>query len=348
MVSMKDVSRLAGVSVATVSNVITGKKAVSEQVRRRVLDAIEELDYQVNLVARGLKTRRTSTIGLILPDITKLFFQKVISGILSAASQSGYRLNILNSGYDFETERMLINVLRGSRVDGIILDSCVSNERAQQWAQELTAGGEGATPVVMIESSLNSDQLSSVRVDNALYSAMITQHLFDLGRRKILYVSGPLHIEHEAARILGYRQCHQRNGVALNPRMEKTGAYLCESGYIAVREALEEKLSFDAVQACNDQAAIGALKALKECGLRVPGDIAVCGFDNLFPASLVSPAITTVDVPNYEIGYQAAQEVIRRIEQPESAPRQCVLEALLVVRASTCAQMRSSWDLDGW
>ena len=112
MVSMKDVSRHARVSVATVSNVITGKRQVSDKIRRRVLDSIAELDYQVNLVARGLKTQRTSTIGLILPDITKLFFQKLITGILDEASQNGYRLNILNSGYDFDTERVLIITLR--------------------------------------------------------------------------------------------------------------------------------------------------------------------------------------------------------------------------------------------
>ncbi|MDO4573355.1 MAG: LacI family DNA-binding transcriptional regulator, partial [Clostridia bacterium] len=148
MVSMKDVSKHAGVSVATVSNVITGKRQVSETIRRRVLDSIAELDYQVNLVARGLKTQRTSTIGLILPDITKLFFQRVISGILSEVSKIGYRLNILNSGYDFENERMLINVLRGSRVDGIILDSCVSADAAAAWVEELTADEDNAPPVV--------------------------------------------------------------------------------------------------------------------------------------------------------------------------------------------------------
>lgn len=348
MVSMKDVSRHACVSVATVSNVITGKRQVSDKIRRRVLDSIAELDYQVNLVARGLKTQRTSTIGLILPDITKLFFQKLITGILEEASQNGYRLNILNSGYDFDTERMLINILRGSCVDGIILDSCVSRERAVAWADELTAGGENAPPVVSIESTLGSDKISSVTVDNAHYSEMITQHLFDIGRRDILYVAGPMHIEHEHARICGYRECHRKNGIPVNPELERDGCYLSESGYSAVRNALDSGLHFDAVQASNDQAAIGALKVLKEYGLRIPEDVAVCGFDDLFPSSLVSPAITTVHVPNFEIGTWAVQELIRRIENSESQPKSHLLDASMVVRASTCASAQSNWDLDGW
>ena len=248
MVSMKDVSRHAGVSVATVSNVITGKRQVSESVRRRVLDSIAALNYQVNLVARGLKTQRTSTIGLILPDITKLFFQRVITGILTEASQMGYRLNILNSGYDFQTERTLINMLRASRVDGIILDSCVNRENAAQWAEELQRGGQGAQPVVSLENTLYSQSVSSVTLDCALYSGMITQHLFDLGRRRVLYVAGPLSIEHEYNRLRGYRECHEKNGLQAAAEMEKHGGYLSESGYVAVREALTDGLRFDAVQ----------------------------------------------------------------------------------------------------
>ena len=348
MVSMKDVSRHAGVSVATVSNVITGKRQVSESVRRRVLDSIAALNYQVNLVARGLKTQRTSTIGLILPDITKLFFQRVITGILTEASQMGYRLNILNSGYDFQTERTLINTLRASRVDGIILDSCVNRENAAQWAEELQRGGQGAQPVVSLENTLYSQSVSSVTLDCALYSGMITQHLFDLGRRRVLYVAGPLSIEHEYDRLRGYRECHEKNGLQAAAEMEKHGGYLSESGYVAVREALAAGLRFDAVQASSDQAAIGALKALHECGLRVPEDVAVCGFDNLFPASLVSPAVTTVDVPNFEMGRLAVRELIECIENPERPPCCRRVEAKLVVRASSLAQTPSNWDLDGW
>lgn len=348
MATMNDVSKHAGVSVATVSNVITGKKPVSEKMRKKVLDSIDALNYKVNFVARGLKTQRTSIIGLILPDITKLFFQKVISGILDTASQNDYRLNILSSGYNFETEQMLVNTLRSSQVDGIILDSCVSVEKTEAWLRELTAGGSNSTPIVMLENTFHSHEISSISVDSALSSARITQHLIDIGRRKILYVAGPLHIEHESARIFGYRNCLRKNGLEVDPILEKEGTYMSESGYTVVRNALREGLRFDAIQASNDQAAIGALKALQEHGLRVPEDIAVAGFDNLFPATLVSPALTTIDVPNYDMGVEAVNELVRLLKDPSAAPMQRTLEAQLIIRASTVKNVPTNWDLHGW
>jgi len=347
MVSMKDVSRHAGVSVATVSNVITGKRTVSEKMRKRVLRSIDELNYQVNLVARGLKTQKTSTIGVILPDITKLFFQNVLKGILDTAYANGYHINILNSAYDFSAEADLVKTLKGICVDGIILDSCVAYENSHAWAEELVAGNN-ATPVVSMESRLDSAQISSVTVDNAFYSAAITQHLIDSGRRRIFYVSGPLHLEHEYARYQGFVHCLEKNGLSLDAELTGIGTYLSESGYVAVRRALESGASLDAVQASNDQAAIGALKALKEYKLRVPEDVAVCGFDNLFPSTLVSPAITTVDVPSYEIGEAAVKEVLRRIENPNLEPRSQILKARIVIRESSRKGAPSQWDLSNW
>ena len=348
MVTMNDVSKHAGVSVATVSNVITGKKPVSEDRRRRVLDSIDALGYQVNLVARGLKTQRTSIIGLILPDITKLFFQNVIAGIIDAASQNGYRLNILSSDYHFENERSLIDLLRSSRADGIILDSCVPEEQTSNWLQDLISGGNNSTPIVLLENTFQSDRISSVTVDNACYSGMVTQHLLGIGRRRILYLAGPLHLEHEKARLIGYKMCLERNRIPRDPALEKMCSFMSESGYHAVVEALGDGIRFDAVQASNDQAAIGALKALKEYGLRVPEDTAVTGFDNLFPSTLVTPALTTIDIPNYDMGVQAVNVLIGQMNNPGSAPKQVKLDASLVVRASTCPNVQTDWNLNGW
>ena len=224
MPSMKDVARHAGVSVATVSNVINGKPVVSEKIRKKVEQSIRELDYQVNLVARGLKTQRTNTIGVILPDITKLFFQKVINGILDTAYARGYMIHILGSGYSFHTERELIRALQSSCVDGILLDSCVAIDNSEDWAAELTAIDTRMPPVVSIESKLDPTRISSVSVDNALYSGNITQHLIDSGRRSIYYVSGPLHLEHEYARYVGFRDCMLKNGLPIRPELQRSGA----------------------------------------------------------------------------------------------------------------------------
>lgn len=348
MVRMKDVAKYAGVSVATVSNVITGKQVVSPEMREAVQRAIKELNYNVNLVARGLKTQRTYTIGVLLPDVTKLFFNDVVKGIMEAAKVAGYSINILSSNYDFESERSLIYSLKGSQVDGIILDSCVDRSYARDWAEELLAERNGMPPIVALESTLDPSGISTVLVDGEYWSGAITQHLIDSGRKHIFFISGPVSLEHEHARLTGYQNTLLKNGIALDESLIARCDFLSGTAYHAARKALETGLAFDAIQASNDQAAIGAIKALKEYGVRIPDDVAACGFDNLFPSTLITPAITTIDVPRYEMGVTALQEAIRRIENKDTAPIQHVIEASMIVRSSSCKNAVTQWNLENW
>lgn len=346
MVKMKDVAQRAGVSIATVSNVITGKRAVSPEVQKAVLEAIRELDYHVNMVARGLKTQRTNTIGVVLPDVTKLFFNDVLKGIMSAAGAHGYGIHILSSGYDFEQEKRMISGLRGNHVDAIILDSCVHYEDAEQWGKELAAAGVD-TPVVSLENCMG-EGISSISVNCHYWSGRITRHLIEQGRRKIFYISGPQSLRHEFDRLEGYKQALLENGIPVDPKLITTQDFLSGSAYHVVKQALAEGLEFDAIQASNDQAAIGAIKALKENGIEVPGQVAVTGFDNLFPSTLVTPAITTVHVRRYTMGYNAVMECLRRIQEPETKPLQNMLDSRLIIRGSSSDLAETAWDLDNW
>lgn len=346
MVKMKDVAQRAGVSIATVSNVITGKRTVSPEVQKAVLQAIADLDYHVNMVARGLKTQRTNTIGVVLPDVTKLFFNDVLKGVMTAAAEQGYSINILSSGYDFSLEKNLIATLRGSHVDAIILDSCVDFREAAAWGEELVAAGKD-TPVVSLENTLGRG-ISSITVDCQYWSSQITNHLIDQGRRKIFYISGPLSLRHEQDRLEGYKRALEDHGIQVREDRIVTQDFQSGSAYHAVRQVLEQGADFDAIQASNDQAAIGAIKALMEFGIEVPGKVAVTGFDNLFPSSLVTPAITTVHVRRYTMGYNAVMECIRRIGDPEAEPQQQMLDSRLVIRGSSTDQAKSEWDLDNW
>lgn len=347
MLRMKDVARHAGVSVATVSNVITGKKPVSPAVTKKVLAAIDDLNYQVNLMARGLKTQQSFTLGILLPDVTKLFFMDVIRGIMDVANANGYSVNILSSSYEFDTERQLIHSLRSSRADGIILDSCVSLERSAEWIDELLAD-QNAPPLVALESKLAVDRISSVLVENRIYSGRITQHLIDNGAKRIFFISGPRYLEHEYERLQGYRKTLEKNNMPLIPELESGGDYLSGTGYQMVKKALAEGIAFDAVQATNDQAAIGALKALRENGIRVPEQVALAGFDNLFASTLVSPAVTTVNVPRYELGSTAVTELLRLINDKEAHPICHILPANLVIRSSSSIDARDEWNLENW
>lgn len=346
MVKMKDVAVRAGVSIATVSNVITGKRTVSPEVQKAVLQAISDLDYHVNMVARGLKTQRTNTIGVVLPDVTKLFFNDVLKGIMTAAGANGFSINILSSGYDFSLEKQLVATLRGNHVDAIILDSCVPYQQSEAWGEELVKAGKDM-PVVSLENKLG-DAVSSITMDCHYWSSRITEHLIGQGRRKIFYISGPLSLRHEQDRLDGYKQALVEHGLQVNESLIVTQDFQSGSAYNAVRQVLEQGLEFDAIQASNDQAAIGAIKALMEYGIQVPGQVAVTGFDNLFPSSLVEPAITTVHVHRYTMGYRAVMECLRRMGDPEAEPLQEVLESQLVIRGSSTDQAKSEWDLDNW
>ena len=347
MVRMKDVAKHAGVSVAAVSYVITGKSGVGEAVRERVLQSIRELNYEINLVARGLKTDRTNTIGVILPDVTKLFFLNVLKGIMETADREMYNITIYSSDFDFERERRLVATLRGNRAEGIVLGSCVDRKRAREWTMEL-AGNKSNMPVVSLECLLDCEYVSSVVVDTRNLSGRLTQHLIDIGRKRILFIAGPIHIEYENDHLEGYKDVLKRNKIPVEDKLITTGDFMSKTAYDVVCGVLKKRIRFDAIQASNDQAAIGAIKALNDHRISVPKDVAVCGYDNLFPGTLITPAITTVSVPGYEMGVKAVEELLWRIGNKDAKPRQHYLDAELIIRSSTQTNKKTEWNLDNW
>ena len=349
MVNMKDVAEKAGVSIATVSNVFTGKHFVSPEVKERVLKAVDELNYHVNLSARSLKTAKTNTIGVILPDMTKLFFTEVMRGILDTAEKYGYRIMVLNSYFDFEIEKECISRLRESNVDAIILDSCCDYHDIRNWAYEIASFDGRYTPVVFLEVAADDLVVSSVTVDSYYWSYKMTQYLFSLEKEKILYVSGPSGLKQEQDKLAGFKQAMKDNGVRLNDSMFLLGEDFSSSSYYELfSSAFKKNVKFEAIQASNDEAALGILKGLKERGIRVPDDIIVSGFDNLFPSTLTSPAITTINVPRYEMGVEAVNECVHHIDDPSLSCRSIALGAEMLKRESTEKGLKTSWELFSW
>lgn len=348
MVRMKDVAAAAGVSVATVSNVFTGKHYVSLDVRKRVMDAVEDLNYHMNLNAQALKTSRTHSIGVVLPDITKLFFNDVLRGILDAANSNGYKITVLSSNYDYTVEKECVSSLRGSNTDAIILDSCCDYRELGGWAYEIASYEGRYTPVVSLENPMDDTLVSAVTIDSFYWSNKVTQYLITQGKSRILFISGPTSLRHEHDRLMGYKQALKDNRIKINDSLIISRDFTSNSSYDVVCQALKKGLKFDAIQASNDQAAIGAIKALKEHNFRIPEEIMVCGFDNIFPSTLVDPAITTVSVPRYEMGKEAVKECLRHIEDPSLPPRRIALNAELIERSSTRTDSKSSWELFYW
>ena len=347
MVKMRDVAKHAGVSVATVSNVITNKKYVGENVKKKVMDSIKTLNYNIDFIARALKTQQTGTIGVLVPDITKLAFLDMLKGILDTAQKEGYNINISSSNFNIKTEKNYVTILKNNRVDGIIIDSCVNYKNGSDWAKEMSDLGP-YVPVVSMECKLDTNYISSIVFDTREITRCLIQHLVDIGKRNILFIAPPVTIEWGKAHYMGYKDVLKRNNIAILDDLILKGDFTSISGYNAALYALKKNLKFDAVWAPNDQAAIGVIKALYENGLSIPADVAVCGFDNVFASTLVKPAITTVSIPRYKMGVIAVQEVLRRIRDKHSTPKSYIMEAELIIRASTKPGIKTDWAIGDW
>lgn len=327
---MKDVAKRAGVSVATVSHVINETRFVSEELKQRVLKAIEELDYQPDAVARSLRRKETRTIGLIVPDNSNPFFAEVARGIEDVGFEQGYSVILCNSDWNLEKELTYLDTLIAKRVDGIVFIAATTQ------VEHVKSLVENRTPVVVAERKMPEIEVDSVLVDNFQGGYEATKHLLDLGHRRIGCISGPWDLTPSAERVTGYKLALNRHELRAEEDLIVRGDYLFESGEMAVRTLLELSAPPTAIFACNDLMAIGAMKAILEQGLRVPEDISIVGFDDIALASYLNPPLTTIAQPKYELGRMAAQLVIQRITSSGSREkREIVLESRLVVRGST-------------
>lgn len=324
--TIREVAREAGVSVATVSRVVNEKGPVREETRRRIESVVEKLRYAPHGAARSLITRRTGTLGVLLPDLFGEFFSELIRGIDRAARERGYHLLVSGShGEGIETRAML-RAIRG-RVDGLIALSPDLDARA---FEENLPGG---LPVVLLNCDIGRTAFPSVRVDNYGGAFAMVRHLMELGHRRIAFVTGPAGNHDAAERLRGYREALSRQAGACG--WEVAGDFREEGGYGAALRVLRRKSPPTAVFAANDAMAIGMLCACRERGVRVPEDIALAGFDDIPIARFVTPTLTTVRVPIADLGSLATMRLLRAVEgHVRSAHRDEVLPATLVVRSS--------------
>jgi DNA-binding LacI/PurR family transcriptional regulator len=341
MPSIKKVAQVAGVSVGTVSHVITGSVRVSEPLRLKVQQAIRKLNYHPNHVARSLKTSRTRTLGIIVPDLTISFFPQVIRGAEAAARKRDYSLIAVNSDDDGERQKSLLSLFRSQCVEGILLVIAAAPTPLNQIASIIDAG----IPIVCLDRIPDRVAVDSVSVEDLDAAEMGVRHLIETGHRRIAIVTGPLALKNERRRLQGYRQALQRAGLVIDEGLIWPGNLRPQEVSAMCRERLSEaRPRPDALFCTNGPTALAALRALRDCRLRTPGDIAFATFDELTVEDLFTPAITTVVQPAYDIGFRAAEILVDRIEgggRSESITLR--LPARLEVRASS-AQLMSLQD----
>lgn len=349
MATITDVAKRAGVSISTVSNVINGTKFVREELKEKVNTAIRELDYKANEMAASMKRKSTKNIGVILPNIRMVFFPDVLKGIEEAAREFGYKLFYFSTDYDFEKEKEYINHLRSSWVDGIILDSCCPFDKITEYQEMLASKEPGKyVPVVTLEAPFTHNELGVITLDEVKFTQEAIEHLISLGHEKIGILTGPKDIPMYTNNISGIKLAFKNHNMKLDENKIMYGDYFAQSGYTAIKEALNNGEKFTALFSANDQMAIGAIKAIREAGKRVPEDIAVMGVDGIYVTTLIEPALTTVELPRYDLGYKACTMLMEMLRNKDKTGQKIILDGKLVIRKSTNPDYKENWDLTGW
>ena len=324
---LKDVAKRAGVSTATVSRVINGTAVVSEEMRRRVEQACATLGYIPNGAARALSTRRTRTIGAVVPTIENDGFARTVFALQRSLQQAGRTLLLANSDYDPAIELEAVMRLLSQGIDGLML---IGGEHDKLLRKHLDR-----KHVPVIEAWTLGDPAASVGFDNARAASVLTDHLLDLGHRRIAVVAGKLeNNDRAAARVLGMRESLRRRGLQLQAEWTTAQPYRVGEGRRAARQLLSAGERPTAILCGNDQLAFGVLAEARAMGIAVPRDLSVTGFGDSDYAEFLDPPLTTMHVPAEEIGRRAAAFLLSRING-EQAEHDSIVEVELVIRATT-------------
>jgi LacI family transcriptional regulator len=329
---MRDVAEKAGVSMITVSRVMNGASYVNENTRARVLTAIEELQYVPNNLARSLRSQRTSTLALLLTDVTNAFWTTVARGVEDEASIHGYSVFLCNTDEDPTKEVRYLDTLLRHRVDGLLIGP------TPQSAPILSRLQSRHARFVLLDRTVEGIDADVVRSDSHGGAASLTQHLLETGHRRIAFIGGPLTTSTGRDRLAGYEQALTDSGIEIDGSLVRIGQYGQESGHKLAAELLELNPRPGAIFTGNHQIAIGVLRALSEVGMRVPDDIALASFDDIVGANSYSPFLTAVIQPAYEMGRLGTRLLLDRIAGGRAPVEEITLPTRLVIRASCGCQ----------
>lgn len=325
--TIREVAARAGVSHQTVSRVINGYERVNPETRSRVENAIHELGYQPNAIARSMAQGRTYTLACLSPNLTDFTFASIIEGAETEARRQGYFL-LTASAPDGETFASLVNQLLASRrTEGLLLITPNVEPHQTRLPKYIPAVFVGADP--------GKDWFASVTLDDENAGWVATEHLIQLGHTRIAHITGPILEDSSKNRLKGYQAVLSASDIPVDSNLIAEGDWSATSGYQAVHKFLNKGFYFSALFAQNDRMAVGAIRALRDAGKLVPHDVSVIGIDDMPLASYFDPPLTTILQDTYRMGREAACSLIHLIEQPKQACRHLHVEPKLIVRQST-------------
>jgi LacI family transcriptional regulator len=343
--TLRDVATAAGVHPATASRALnpSTRALVSEETALRVIEVAGELGYRPNPVARSLRTRRSHTIGVLIPDLNNPLFPPMIRGIEDRLAEHGYVALIGNTDIDLDKERLVFDQMRARHVDGFILATAIAGSPI------LAEAAESRVPVVLMNRTAQDHPFSAVSVDNEQGVRAAVAHLVSLGHTRIGHIAGPQGTSTGAARLRGFEAGMAAHKLPVaESQVVYAGAYSIEEGDRCAHELLTRQgTELTAVVAGNDMLAVGCYGAFDELGLRCPGDVSIIGFNDMPFIDRLRPPLSSVRFPHYQLGTEAATLLVERIEAPDSPVKILFLAPELVPRGSTVPLVSAAGEAGG-
>ncbi|KFL16228.1 catabolite control protein A [Geobacillus stearothermophilus] len=327
-VTIYDVAREANVSMATVSRVVNGNPNVKPSTRKKVLEAIERLGYRPNAVARGLASKKTTTVGVIIPDISSIFFAELARGIEDIATMYKYNIILSNSDQNKEKELHLLNTMLAKQVDGLLfMGGTITEEHVAEFQKS-------SVPIVLA-ATVGPEEIPSVNIDYEQAAFEAVTYLLEKGNRRVAYVTGPTDDPINQRKLAGYRRALEERGVPYDEELVVEGDNSYDSGLEAYEKIAELAERPTAVFAGTDEMALGIIHSAQDHNVRVPEELEVVGFDNTRLATMVRPRLTTVVQPMYDIGAVAMRLLTKYMNKEKVDNHIVVLPHRLEVREST-------------
>ena len=327
-VTLKDIGKEVGVSATTVSRALNNKPDISYQVKQKIKEVSQRLGYSPNALARSLKAKKTSSIGVLIADIADPFFAPIVKGIENTARQMGYSIILCDTGEEYEQEKLALQMMLEKRVDGLLITP------SQTEYKDILELKRKKVPFVLLGRHFDLVESDYVITDDIKGAFSATDYLIEKGHKKILFINGPSYISSAKERLVGYKRALQEHALLFDKSLVKEGALKMEDGYRIMKEILSTGTKFTAVFAYCDFVVLGIMQALEEAKLKIPGDIAIMGYDDVAFACFLQVPLTTVHIPKYELGREAMKLLKKKIEGEIQELQSVILETKLVIRKS--------------